>query len=57
MEVVIASITWLVMPNCEAICLVAGATMDDDTGLMNVNADTINVAPHLRLYDQLRPHR
>ena len=42
-----------VMPNSCAICSLAGAIMEDETGLMNVNADTMRVAAHFFLEDQL----
>ena len=45
--------TELVMPNCAATASVAGAIMDEETGLMNVKAETIAVAAHFRLKDQL----
>jgi hypothetical protein len=41
------------MSNCSATCLEAGAIIDEETGLMNVNADTINVALHFLLKLQL----
>lgn len=34
------------MPNSSTICEVAGATMEEDTGEMNVKKDTITVAIH-----------
>jgi hypothetical protein len=40
--------TVLVIPNSLARLSLAGAIMDDDTGLMKVKALTINVAIHLR---------
>ena len=42
-----------VMPNSLAICSLAGAIMDDETGLMNVNAETMAVAAHFLRRDQL----
>lgn len=57
MDVVSAMRASLVMPNCTAIWSAAGATMEDETGEMNVNADTIAVAAHFFLYDQLRGSR
>ena len=47
-EVVIATRTDDVIPNWVAICSDAGATMEDEIGDMNVNADVIAVAAHLR---------
>ena len=44
--VVIAIIAVLVIPNSLAICAVAGATMEDDTGEMKVNDETTSVAAH-----------
>lgn len=44
--VVIAIIAVLVIPNSCAICTVAGATMEDDTGEMKVNDETTRVAAH-----------
>ena len=41
------------MSNCSATCLEAGAIIDEETGLMNVNADTISVALHFLLKLQL----
>lgn len=52
--VVIAVITLLVMPNSWETWAAAGAIMDDDTGEMNVNAETMQTAAHFRLIDQLR---
>lgn len=45
--------TEFVTPNCFAIVSDAGATMDEETGLIKVNAETVRVAAHFRLYDQL----
>ena len=47
----------LVMPNSWAIWSVAGAIMDEDTGEMNVNADTIAVAAHFFFSDQLQAYQ
>ena len=52
-EVVRAIRTVLVIPNSSARAVDAGATIEDDTGLMNVNADMMAVAAHLRLKLQL----
>lgn len=49
-------ITELEMPRSAARASLAGAIMDDDTGLIKVNADTIAVAAHLRLKLQLCSH-
>lgn len=43
-----------VMPNCAAINPDAGATIEDETGLMKVNAEIMAVAAHFRLKVQLR---
>lgn len=53
-EVLIAISTELVIPNCWAICSVAGATIEEDTGLMKVNAETMAVAAHFRVNTQLQ---
>ena len=53
MDVSSAVTLLLVMPNSSAICSLAGAIMDEDTGLMNVNADTIAVAAHFLCLLQL----
>lgn len=53
MEVVMASITVLWIPKRSASCPEAGAIIDEETGLINVNADTMMVAPHFRLNLQL----
>jgi len=39
----------LVIPNCTAIWSLAGATMDDDTGDIKVNAETTSVVIHFFL--------
>lgn len=44
----------LVIPNSRAICALAGAIIEDETGLMNVNAETIAVAAHFFLNAQLQ---
>ena len=49
----IAASTVLVILNWSAIWKDAGATIEDETGEMNVNADTIAVAAHFFLNDQL----
>ena len=43
-----------VMPNSPAICSPAGAIMEDETGLMKVNAETIRVAAHFFFLLQLQ---
>jgi hypothetical protein len=48
-----ARITVLWMLNRSATCPEAGAIIDEETGLMNVNADTINIALHFLLKLQL----
>jgi len=48
-----ARITVSRMSNRSATCLEAGAIIDEETGLMNVNADTISVALHFSLKLQL----
>ena len=48
-----ARITVLWISNCSATCLEAGAIIDEETGLMNVNADTISIALHFLLKLQL----
>jgi hypothetical protein len=48
-----AIITVFVTPKSPASCLVAGATMEEEIGLMNVNKDTTRLAAHFCLYDQL----
>lgn len=54
MDVVIATITSLVILSCTAMTSEAGATIDDDTGEMKVNNDTMMVEIHFFLYDQLQ---
>lgn len=44
--VMIAMSTEFEIPNCWAICSVAGATMEDETGDMNVKDETTRVAAH-----------
>lgn len=41
------------MPNSDAMWSAAGATMVDETGEMNVKAETVSAAAHLRLDGQL----
>ena len=48
-----ARITVLCMSNRSATCLEAGAIIEEETGLMNVNADTISTALHFLLKLQL----
>lgn len=54
MDVVISTITSLVILNCSAMATEAGATIDDDTGDMKVKRDTMMVEIHFFLYDQLQ---
>jgi len=56
-EVTIAICTVLVIPNSFAMVPVAGATIEDDTGLIKVNNDTIAVAAHLSLNFHLKGNR
>lgn len=46
MDVVIATSTSLVIPNSLATCVVAGAIMAEEIGLMNVKEETTMVAAH-----------
>jgi nucleoside-triphosphatase THEP1 len=46
--------TVLWMSNCSDSCLEAGAIIVEETGLMNVNADTMIVALHFLLKLQLQ---
>jgi hypothetical protein len=48
-----ARITVLWTSKRSATCPEAGAIIDDETGLMNVNADTIRIALHFLLKLQL----
>jgi hypothetical protein len=52
-DVIMARMTVLSMSNRSATCPEAGAIIDEETGLMNVNADTINTALHFLLKLQL----
>ena len=52
-EVVIAKTTVLEIPNSFASWPEAGAIIDEETGEMNVKAETMRVAIHFFLYDQL----
>ncbi len=52
-DIVRAVTTLLVMPKSRDMASAAGAIIDDDTGLMNVNDETTIVAAHFFLYDQL----
>jgi hypothetical protein len=45
--------TLLLMSKRSANCLEAGAIIEEETGLMNVNADTVIVACHFLLVLQL----
>lgn len=54
MDVVIALITSFVILSCAATASEAGATIDDDTGEMKVNNDTMMVEIHFFLYVQLQ---
>lgn len=56
MDVVIAIIASFVIWNCWAIVPAAGATIDDETGLMNVNSETMIVETHFFLYVQLQAY-
>jgi hypothetical protein len=49
-----ASRTVLWMSKRSANCPEAGAIIEEETGLMNVNAETMTVAPHFFLKLQLR---
>lgn len=49
MDVSSAMTEVFVIPNCCAICVLAGAIMEEETGLIKVNADTISVAAHFFL--------
>ena len=49
MDVVSAIVTLLLIPKVEATWSLAGAIIEEDTGLIKVNDDTITVAAHLRL--------
>ncbi len=40
----IRTVLW--MSKCSATCPEAGAIIEEETGLMNVNADTISIALH-----------
>ena len=53
-EVVMASRTVLWMSKRSANWPEAGAIIEDETGLINVNAETMTVAPHFFLKLQLR---
>lgn len=53
MDVVRAIVTVLVIPNSAATSPLAGAIIDDETGLINVNKDTMTVATHFRPVVQL----
>lgn len=53
MDVVRAIVTVLVIPNSVAMISLAGAIMEDETGLLNVNEDTMTVATHFRWIVQL----
>lgn len=44
----------LVIPKSRANCGVAGAIIEEETGEMNVNAETMAVAAHFFLKDQLK---
>ena len=52
-DVDIAIMIVLVIPNSSASWEVAGAIMEDETGDRKVKADTMAVAIHFFLYDQL----
>jgi hypothetical protein len=57
MDVVRAIKTSLWIPKSEATWALAGATIEEETGLMKVNADTTTVAAHLRPKLQLHENR
>jgi hypothetical protein len=49
MDVASALKTLLLIPKVEATWLLAGAIIEEDTGQIKVNDDTITVTAHLRL--------
>jgi hypothetical protein len=49
MDVVRASTTSLSILKAEATWSIAGATIEEDTGLMKLNADMTSAVAHLRL--------
>ena len=53
MDIVRLTWNWSVMWNEDAICSAAGATIEEETGEMNVNEDTVNAAAHFCFLDQL----
>jgi hypothetical protein len=52
-EVIKATVTSLVIPNCAATCGLAGAIMLDATGVSNANTATMRVAAHFFFRFQL----
>ena len=54
MDVVTATTASFVIAKSSATWLLAGAIMEDETGLINVKADAMTVAPHFFLKDQLQ---
>jgi len=52
-EIVIAMVAVLVIPNSCAMVSLAGATIEDDTGLMKVKDDTMNTVIHFLRMGQL----
>jgi hypothetical protein len=54
MDMVTATTASLVIAKSAATWLLAGATIEDETGPMNAKADAIRVAPHFFLRDQLQ---
>jgi hypothetical protein len=53
MEVTSPIVTSLVIPNCPATCVLAGAIILDEIGDITVKAETIRVAAHFLLRLQL----
>jgi hypothetical protein len=52
-DVVIAMRALLVIPNSSETCTAAGATIDEEMGLINVKDNTTIVAAHFCRYRQL----
>lgn len=53
MEVIKPIVTSLVIPNCLATSVLAGAIMLEEIGEIKVNEETTNVAPHFFWWLQL----
>ena len=53
-DVIIAMMMLLLMPKSDAAWKAAGATMDEETGVMKPKAETTKVAAHLRRNGQLQ---